>query len=293
MITIPFSILPPKAIRIVAKLFTKISAVLSHFLPSLGLDLNRARINIDVKIYISYCMASTFVSFLILTGFFYVILDAIKKSHWSIPIVLTISLLIFYMQMNYPKIIAKKRIRNLDTDLLAALRTMVIQLNSGLNLYDAMLTVSKQEFGEVSKELGIAVKEIGAGVSAKRALEMMSIRNPSPYFRRSVWQIVNGLQAGSNIAHVMDSVIDNLSKEQVIQIEKYGGQLNPIIMFYMMTVVIIPALAITFMIVISSFLGLSDLGVKLLFASLLSVVLFFQIMFAGIVKNKRPALMGE
>ena len=64
-------------------------------------------------------------------------------------------------------------------------------------------------------------------------------------------------------------------------------------MFYMMGAVILPALGITFLIVLSSFIELETLLIKLLFWGLLGAVVFFQIIFSGVIKSKRPSLLGE
>ena len=61
----------------------------------------------------------------------------------------------------------------------------------------------------------------------------------------------------------------------------------------MMGAVIMPTLGITFLIIIISFIQIEESLVKLLFYSLLGFVVFFQTMFSGIVKTKRPTLLGD
>ena len=84
---------------------------------------------------------------------------------------------------------------------------------------------------------------------------------------------------------------ENLSEEQIIQIQQYGSQLNPLAMFYMMIAVVIPALGVTLIMILSSFLGLTPTGTKLIFWGLLSVIFFFQLMFIGMLKARRPNLL--
>jgi hypothetical protein len=101
------------------------------------------------------------------------------------------------------------------------------------------------------------------------------------------------MKEGASINDILKNVIKNLTKEQIIQIEKYGSELNPLAMFYMMGAVIMPTLGITFLIIIISFIQIEESLVKLLFYSLLGFVVFFQTMFSGIVKTKRPTLLGD
>jgi len=197
------------------------------------------------------------------------------------------------MQLNYPKMIGKKRVKRLDTDLLAALRAITIQLNSGVPLFEAIVIISNQQFGEVSREFRKTVKKINAGVSQIEALESMALQNPSPYFRRALWQIISGMKEGSTINEVIDNVLKNLTKEQIIQIEKYGSELKPFAMFYMMGSVIMPALAVTFLLVITSFIEIEPLLIKTIFWGLLGFVVFTQVIFSGMIKSKRPSLLGE
>ena len=126
-----------------------------------------------------------------------------------------------------------------------------------------------------------------------QALEEMVLKNPSPYFQQALWQIINGMKAGSTITSVLSTVIANITKEELIKIEKYGAQLNPLAMFYMIIAVIMPALSITFILAISSFIQLSEFTLKVTLGGLLAAVIFLQIMFMGMIKTKRPSLLGK
>ena len=122
-------------------------------------------------------------------------------------------------------------------------------------------------------------------------LEELGEKNPSLYFRRTLWQISNGMRAGSDISVVIKESIKSLSEEQIIQIQSYGNKLNPLIMFYMLSSVILPALAITFLTIISSLISLPQTIANLAFLCLFGIVIFFQLMFIGIIKSLRPTLV--
>jgi len=145
----------------------------------------------------------------------------------------------------------------------------------------------------MSTEFSTVVKEINAGKPQVEALEEIAVENPSLFFRRSIWQLVNGMKAGSDMSGVIKEIINSLSEEQVLQIQRYGGQLNPLAMFYMLVAVIAPTLGMTFLIIISSFIALGETITKIVFWGLFGFVCFFQIMFLGIIKSRRPNLLGE
>ncbi len=64
-------------------------------------------------------------------------------------------------------------------------------------------------------------------------------------------------------------------------------------MIYMLLAVIIPALGITFVIMISSFVGLSESAVKLIFYGLFAFAVLFQLILFGMIKSRRPNLLGD
>ena len=153
------------------------------------------------------------------------------------------------------------------------------------------MSISNGNYGAVSIEFKKIVKKINSGISQIEALEEVTKNNPSPFFRRSIWQLINGMREGSDIAKVIENITKTLSEEQLIQIQNYGGQLSPLAMFYMLIAVIIPSLSVTFITVISSFISAPELVTKILFWSLYGLVLFFQIIFLGLIKSKRPAFL--
>jgi pilus assembly protein TadC len=115
------------------------------------------------------------------------------------------------------------------------------------------------------------------------------LKNPSLYFRRSIWQLSNGIKAGSDVAIVLRSIIDNISAQQKIEIRRYGSKLNPMTLVYMMAAVIIPSLGVTFLIILSTFSGL--VVSETMFWMILVFLALFQFMFIGIMKSKRPNII--
>ena len=290
---VPFALVPPVILKKIALKFRAVGAYFEKAMPYYQLGLERADFDIKARDYFSMCIAASLV-FLIFIGA-PLTLFFLKEGNPLLGVAITVpfTAVIFMMHINYPKVVAHKKIKKLDVDLLGALRAIMIQLNAGVSLFESLVAISNQEFGEISVEFRKAVKQINGGVPQIEALETMAVRNPSPYFRRALWQIINGMKEGAQINQVIENVVMSLNKEQIIQIEKYGSQLNPLAMFYMIVVVIMPALGLTFLIVIASFVGLPEDTLKLVLWTLLGFIVFFQLMFAGIIKSKRPSLLGE
>lgn len=244
--------------------------------------------------YLAICLRNFFVSlgiFYILATTFFFFLKTSFPYLFSLPVALVFAGFIFFSQAIYPKVYASRKQRDIEKNLISALEDMLIQLNSGIPLFSIMVNISMAAYGFLSEEFKKGVRKINAGFPQMEVLEEMGEKNPSPYFRRALWQMSNGMRAGSDISIVIRESIKALNEEQLIQIQNYGNKLNPLIMFYMLVSVIMPALAITFLTIIASMVNLSSFTASLIFISLFIFVIIIQIMFLGIIKSVRPSLL--
>ena len=194
-------------------------------------------------------------------------------------------------QLGYPKLFQSKRQKNIDKNLLFALDDMLVQLNSGVALFEILTNISNSNYGELSIEFKKVVKRISSGEPEAKVLNDIGKRNTSVFFRRMLWQLSNGLNSGSNMTLIIKESVDTLNDEQMIQIQNYGNKLNPLIMMYMLISVIVPALSVSFMTVVVSMMGVEESVAKAMFIGLFVFVFFFQIMFLGMIRSKRPSLL--
>lgn len=186
-----------------------------------------------------------------------------------------------------PAVQAKKRTRELEKELPYALRHILIEVDAGISLYQAMVSVSNG-YGEASNEFQKIVNEINAGTSEVTALENAILRNPSQEYRRALWQIINALKSGTDVSTTLENLVDSIMEKQILSVEEYGKELNPYTLMYMMVAVIMPSLGVTFIMILSTFTGM-DLGNNIFYGILIGLVLF-QLMFINLVKSKRPAV---
>ncbi len=197
--------------------------------------------------------------------------------------------LAFQFNLYQPHVASIRRGKKIDQEIVFAGRHLLIGMRSGMTLFDAMLGVS-QDYGQVSREFNKIVEKITLGVPATAAIHEVADHCPSAYMRRLLLQMANSLTSGSDIADSLESVLEQLAKEQVIQLKAYGQKLNPLVMFYMLFGVIIPSLGVAFLIIIFSLVG-SNIGISGtgLLAGIFGIVLITQLMFLSIVENSRPS----
>ncbi|MFA4982977.1 MAG: type II secretion system F family protein [Candidatus Micrarchaeia archaeon] len=196
--------------------------------------------------------------------------------------------LAFLYAMQYPNVKASMRARGMEQELVFAGRHMLIELKSGVPLFDAMLGISR-DYGEISLEFNKVVEKVTLGVPLGVALHEVADNNPSQYFRRVVLQMANSLASGSDVSLSLEASLDQISKEQAISLKAYGQKLNPLVMFFMIFGIILPSLGVAFIVILTSFLGGAGVsfGSSALFGVLVAIGLV-QFVFLSMVENSRP-----
>ena len=289
---IPFTISDIEKLKKKSKFFSskihyKKESLLENYLKSADIDLNRQEyFGIVIRLFLN-----SFPIFLILTTTLLFFLKVGPFILFGFILSLSFSSFILFSQLVYPKIFIARKEREIEKNLLSALQDILIQLNSGVSLFRILVNISSSKYGALSEEFKKAVKRINSGEPEVQVLNNLGKNNPSVLFRRTLWQISNGMMAGSDMAVVVEDSIKALNEEQLIQIQNYGNKLNPLIVMYMILTVIIPTLSITFLTIISSMVNLPSNMVILLFITLFMFVIFAQIMFLGMIKSRRPSLL--
>jgi len=260
--------------------------------------LNKYLVNLELDInpqdYMTICFRGLVTSFLFLfliSSTILVLVGVASAFLLAFGISFLFSLFVFFSQIAYLRVYDQKRVMSIDRNLIPALDDMLIQLNSGAPLFNIMVNISNSNYGVLSVEFKKAVKKINAGFPQISVLEEIGEKNSSLFFRRTLWQISNGMRAGSDISVVIEESIKSLNDEQLLEIQTYGNKLNPLVMFYMLISVILPALSITFLTILSSMISLSDFLTMVLFFGMFVFTVLIQIMFLGMIKSVRPRLL--
>ncbi len=291
-IQIPFNIIPVPILLLLAGKFRGIGAKISHSMPYLKMDLKYAEMDITAEEYgaIIAVLFAFYFAVMSIVGYLFAIRFGLEQ-----PIIPALTLgaifgLLIAVQLTvYPKIKVKKKERDIERNLIFALRTLLVEIKSGVTLFDSIRLISNGNFGGVSKEFKKAIKEIETGRIQEDALEEIASFNPSFFFRRTLWQLLNGMKAGADVSVVLRSLVDTLAKEQKNQVRAYGSSLKLLSLVYMMLGVIVPAMGLTFLIILSSFPQIKIQ--EWMFWGMLIFLLVGQFMFLGILKTNRPSLL--
>lgn len=289
---IPFLPLPYHVVRKITDKFLGLGQNLTSFFPSLEYDLEQSGFEISPRRWMSIALFTFLFYFFLIFGVLSLVTILVKV---EITRAMTISFFAglgigvasFLFLSFYPKLSAQKRVKNIEKNLPYVLHHILVQVRAGVSLYDTLVSIAKSNYGLMSKEMRRVVNEINTGKSEAEALEKITRETPSFFFRRVMWQIINALKSGADIGDIMKEIVGNLAIEQRISIKKYGSQLNPLALMYMLFAVIFPTLGITFLLVLASFTGIS-INIELILAAIMGVLVIFQFMFVGLIKSRRP-----
>lgn len=209
------------------------------------------------------------------------------KSAWVIIMIPIILPLIYFYLMGYVDVKISQIKKSIDSEILYAGRFLIIEIESGVPLYDSISNIEKN-YKVIGSYFGDIINKVYLGTGLEDSIKETMVTTPSNNLRKILWQMLNSIKTGGDIAHSLNAVINQIMKEQKISVQEYGKKLNPLAMFYMMIAIIFPSLGVTMIVVLATFLGLQvDLVFLLLIAGILG---FIQFMFLNIIKSARPSI---
>ncbi|MEM5831346.1 MAG: type II secretion system F family protein [Candidatus Aenigmatarchaeota archaeon] len=286
---IPFLPMKPETIlKISKKSFIFILAdKISKILP-LEIALKQADISYDEREWLSLAIYSSIHWFLILFSILFFIGIISKTNIFSISLILSLvfSSFVFIYFILFPSFLVSRKVRDVEKNLPHVLRHLLIELRGGVSLYNALLSISSQDYGILSKEFKEAVKKISSGYSEIQVLEELALKIPSQKFRKVMWQIINSLRSGVEISDVLKDIVNNIVNEQRAEIREYASSLNPIALSFMMFCIIFPTMGLIVILLLTSFIGIK-IPKEFLYI-ILALIAFVQFNFIGIIKSKRP-----
>ncbi len=144
------------------------------------------------------------------------------------------------------------------------------------------------DYGEASAEFKKIVMNIESGAPEADVLADASASTPSNGMKRVLWQISNALKVGSDVSNALEAQLSDLTSERLEQIRRYGQELSPWTMMYMLAAIIFPSLGVTTLIVLSTFLHV--VMPPIVFPAIVSMLVLFQLFFMNLVSSRRPAI---
>jgi Flp pilus assembly protein TadB len=115
-------------------------------------------------------------------------------------------------------------------------------LKGGLSFERSLWTSIKPRFGILSNEIAIAAKKVMTGGDVEDALTEFADKYDSPTLRRTITLIVGEIQSGGKISDIIDNVVDNLKKTQILKEEMTASVITYMIFIAAVVIFISPVL---------------------------------------------------
>jgi len=184
-----------------------------------------------------------------------------------------------------PKGIIRRREREINKEILFAGRYLLVKLESGMPLFNALIDISKS-YGVAAKYFKEIVDDIQTGTPIEEALEKAREYNASKKFQRILWQIVTSLKTGIEVSSSLRTTLKDITNEQILEIKAYGKTLNSLMMFYMILGCVLPSLGVALFTIFSSFLSLQITSGFIFFMVFILIVI--QVAFIIFIHATRP-----
>ncbi len=263
---------------------------LSVAFPEMQWELKRAGYGMDAIQYIAVTLLITFSSSISILGFVLALIFVFNvplDPYIGAGMVVMVTVFSFFYVLFLPKLEVKKRGKKIDENLDYMLKDMEIQLTAGLPLFNCIENIAEGNYGACSEVCKDIVKDVESGKSIKSVLNDYGIISASAYLRRTLWQISNAIQTGSNVKNALEAMSVELQREKESRIESYGKELSLWGLLYMLMVIVAPSMGITLLLIMSSFLGGSYIT-DTTFWLILAMLSLGQIFFLYLIRSKRP-----
>ena len=261
---------------------------LQHLFPQLEKELTQARMKETAAEWLEKSMKISLLGSLTLGILLFLLLDKFGFPRWwSVIAFLVLFFGLFFFFLSSPAAYIKKRKAEIDKNILFAGRYLLIKIESGEPIFNAIIGVSKS-FGETGHAFKELVHYIELGQPMEKAIDRAVEFSPSLNLQKILWELSNSIKTGTDIKKSLKAILTQIHNEFILEIERYGKKLNSITLFYMVVGIIMPSLGMTMFIIISSFLQI-QLPFKILLVLLLGITII-QLGFISIFRSIRPAV---
>ena len=258
------------------------------FFPTLKRDLRIAHLPYSAVEYTSKNLKSSIMVAPLFTILFFFVL---KKAQLPLILLLPIFIAIFIMVFGYSIISIKSKIRKrekeIDQEVLFVGRYLLVKLYSGRPLLNALIETSESR-GIATKYVKEIVDDINTGSTIEDALRNAMTSSPSEKLGKILFHVNNALKLGIDVTGPLESVLEEITRNEALEIKKYGKKLNTLVIFYMLAAVIMPSLGVSIFIVITSFINfpidLKSFGLFIFFLIILEFI------FITLFRSIRPTV---
>ncbi|MFH1770383.1 MAG: type II secretion system F family protein [archaeon] len=265
---------------------TSIASRVSNLFPDLKKQIWIAQINQKPEDYVKSKLKNGFMVAAAMAILTFFLVDKTEKSYWWILVsFLGFFMFVFITLMKTASARAIKKQKEIDREVLFAGRFLLVKLNSGKPLISALIDASKS-YGVANHYFKSIVHEIDLGTPLEDALFKSIKFCPSEKMKKILFQIISAIKIGIDISVPLQSTLDQIAEEQLLEIKRYGKKLSSVTMFYMLGAVVMPSLGLTMFVIIASIVNFQ--ADTTLFLTISFFLIVIELIFISIFRSIRP-----
>ena len=226
-------------------MFGSLSETVAYYLSDLRADLKKSKLKLSTQEYISIILFTAFLIFLIITpvlsfflAFFFQEFLFGFISAFTVSMMLSVTM--FVVSLNYPKIIVGGKAKAIDDSLPFAVLYLSTVAGSKLPLHKTLEIFSKfSGYGEITKETGEIVNDIKAfGLDLNTAIERQVERTPSKKFRELLWGVLSAIRVGADLNIYLKEKAATFMAEYRREVAEFSRTLTVFIELYLTSIVL-------------------------------------------------------
>ena len=271
------------------KLIKVLASAITQKSPKFRTRVYAAHIPITPQEYMEKSLIFAFMGAIVFTLFFLFIF--VRTNLLLIiffPVVFIALLFVFIMFRVYAlqgHIIKRRKL--IDSEILFATRYLLVKVESGVPMFNAISDVAQSSNigGKFFREI---ITDVELGTPLEEALENAKENTPSEKFRKLLRNILSTIQSGTDVTRSMKNISKQITDDQFNEIKVYEKKLNSLSLFYLILAVVFPSLGMTMFLLIAGFFSLSVTSLHTF--AFLFVLILLQFFFLSLFKQARPSI---
>jgi pilus assembly protein TadC len=264
-----------------------LAAYLANKEPNLRTDLYKARMKIAPEAFVAKSLRVAMMAGLMFAVLVFFYVDKTNRPLWiPLAVFFLFTYGVYWYLLKTPLLRQAQIAVDIDREVLFAGRFLLVKLNSGKPLINALVEASKS-YGVSNKYFLEIVRDIELGTPLEDAIEKAMNNSPSKHWRKILFQIHNALKLGIDVSTSLEAALEDVSHDYLIQIQRYGKKLGTMTLFYLLLAVVVPSLGMTIFTVLISFTGISSQGFGM-YLVILVLLVFIQVVFMRLFVDIRP-----
>jgi len=278
--------------RVAYKLFSEYAGKLTVYFPDLKSDLRKSKSKISVEEFISKSLLTGLIVFLFELPIFSFIYGLLFKSFafaffTGFTTSVFLSILFFYLYINYPKLLIRDREKKIDSALPFSLLYLSTIASTKLPLSKILKMSSKFGREEIAAEINSINTDIEMfGLDVNTALERAIERSPSKKLSEIFYGILSIVRAGGDLNVYLKEKSNSMMVEYRRKLYEFAHSLTIYLEIYLVAI-ILAAIFMTVLTAIISGIGGGNV-LPLQFMMIFVVIPSVSILFLYLVKAATP-----